>query len=1047
MKKTSTNLIDPVLKRKMKLWIALLIISSFFTFDRSNAQCQLTCNNGVQASLDENCQNEITWDVLLEGTPSTACINELQVEVYGLNGTLLPTSPLVTGNEINLTLTGKVIHEPSGQSCQTTIFVEDKLPPKLFCADTLISCFHDTMPAKLGYPVYYDNCTVEVEISRFDISNAFNCNVSDTILIVNRRWTARDSSGNASVCWQNIYVERPHLDSIGFPVNLDNLAAPALYCTSDDTSVEITGIPMYDSLEIDSICGFYTLYDDVNVPICDGSYTVFRTWKVYDGCDDTLRLHEQTINVMDTLPPDLVCPNDFVVAVPNNACEAEATIPVPATSDSCSSEITIFLEGSFGLISGMSIPNLSMGTYDANCHASDDCGNVSTCQFKITVEDHSPPVAVGISSPTISLLPQGTTYLPASTFDGGSWDNCNGVTLSARRMGNPLCQGDVSTPFGPEIPFYCCDAGLAVEIELRATDASGNSSTVSTMVHVNDNIEPEITCPVDITIDCGDDYMDLNLTGQPSVEENCSGFMISSNDSLQLDPCGAGTVLRYWQVTDIANEKDVCTQKISVENLTPFHINTINPNDPNDGVIWPKNYISNTCGDGLLPDELPDEYARPTIFTDDICQMVAVNYSDTWLSLPNNACIEILRNWTIVDWCQFDQFTFEGSWQYGQILRIQNSDDPVITTDCQFSDFCSDDPDCQTGTVVIELAAEDDCNSSSELKYFYEIDYSDDGTVDFTGEGRNVMKEVPIGMHRIYWQVEDGCLNVAKCDYIFSVSDCLPPTPVCEQTIVEIADGVAPAAQIVASELNAGSYDNCTVGTDLRFSFSDDTNDNNLVLDCSNTGVNSVEIWVTDENGNQDFCTVEIIAQDNNNLCSTAAEVNGEITTNVGDPVANVKVSLNSNAPVDSIITGIAGAYTFYQVETGNDYTIAPSKNSNHINGVTTFDLVIISRHILGVNLLDSPYKIVAADANRSKTVTTFDLVQIRKLILNIDSVFPNNSSWRFINKNYQFPDPAKPFAEVFPEVTNINNLSENMMADFIAIKIGDVNGSADVTE
>ncbi|MEO1258384.1 MAG: hypothetical protein AAFZ15_06290 [Bacteroidota bacterium] len=1047
MKKTPTHLNDAAPLGKSKLWISLILIFTFLVQNKSISQCQLTCNNSVQASLDDHCQNVITWDALLEGTPAAACISELKVEVFGLNGVLLPTSPIVTGNEINLTLTGKVIHEPSGQSCQANIFVEDKLPPKLFCVDTLISCFHDTMPEKLGFPVFYDNCTANVAISKFDINNSFNCNESDTVLIVNRRWTARDSSGNASVCWQNIYVERPDLDSIDFPANLDNLAAPALYCTSDNTGTEVTGVPMYDSLEIDSICGFFAQYTDTNVPICDGSYTVFRNWKIYDGCDDTIRWQEQTINVMDTLPPDLTCPEDFVVAVANNVCEADAIIPAPATSDSCSGNISVYLEGSFGLISGMTIPGLAMGSYLANCHASDDCGNVSSCQFNITVEDHSPPVAVGISSPTISLLPQGTTYLPATTFDGGSWDNCNGVTVTARRMDHTNCQGDVSTEFGSEVPFYCCDAGQSVEIELRAVDVSGNSSTVVIMANVDDNVDPEITCPVDLTIDCSDDYNDFNLTGQPSVEENCSGFTVSSVDSLQLDPCGAGVVLRHWQVVDIADGKDVCTQKITVDNQSPFYINTNNPNDPNDGVIWPKNYISSTCGDGLLPDELPDEFARPTIFTDDICQMIAVSYSDTWLSQPNNACIEILRNWTIVDWCQFDQFTFEGSWQYGQILRIQNSDDPVITADCQFTEFCSNDEDCQTGSISLECSAKDDCNEESELRYFYEIDYTDDGTTDLAGEGKNVALDAPIGVHRIYWKVEDGCLNTAECDYIFSVTDCFRPTPVCEPIIIEIADNVTPDVQIVAAELDAGSYDNCTSDGDLIFSFSDDSADNSLVFDCSKTGLNEVEIWVTDENGNQDFCTTQIEVQDNNNLCSTASVVSGEIITDVGDPVNDVQVFLNSATSFDSVSTGIPGIYIFNDVETGNDYTVTPSKNSNHINGVTTFDLVIISRHILGIKLLDSPYKIIAADANKSKTVTTFDMVQIRKLILNVDTVFPNNSSWRFINKNYQFPNPQKPFMEAFPEVANINNLSDDMMADFIAVKVGDVNDSADVTE
>ena len=128
-----------------------------------------------------------------------------------------------------------------------------------------------------------------------------------------------------------------------------------------------------------------------------------------------------------------------------------------------------------------------------------------------------------------------------------------------------------------------------------------------------------------------------------------------------------------------------------------------------------------------------------------------------------------------------------------------------------------------------------------------------------------------------------------------------------------------------------------------------------------------------------------------------------------------------------------------------NNFNIQPFKNNNWVNGVTTYDIVLITKHLLGVEFLDSPYKIIAADANRSKTVTTFDLVALRKLILFIDTKIPNNTSWRFIPASYDFPDPTNPWAENFPECINVDmtNQTEALDQDFIAIKVGDVNLSA----
>ena len=50
-----------------------------------------------------------------------------------------------------------------------------------------------------------------------------------------------------------------------------------------------------------------------------------------------------------------------------------------------------------------------------------------------------------------------------------------------------------------------------------------------------------------------------------------------------------------------------------------------------------------------------------------------------------------------------------------------------------------------------------------------------------------------------------------------------------------------------------------------------------------------------------------------------------------------------------------------------------------------------INKHILQAQRLDSPYKLIAADANRSGSITTLDLVQIRRLVLNIANQLPNN--------------------------------------------------------
>jgi hypothetical protein len=88
----------------------------------------------------------------------------------------------------------------------------------------------------------------------------------------------------------------------------------------------------------------------------------------------------------------------------------------------------------------------------------------------------------------------------------------------------------------------------------------------------------------------------------------------------------------------------------------------------------------------------------------------------------------------------------------------------------------------------------------------------------------------------------------------------------------------------------------------------------------------------------------------------------------------------------------------------------------------------------------------IAADVNNSKTISTLDLIALRKLILNIDQSFQHNTSWRFVDATYQFPNASNPWAAAFPEVVSINDLAANTKANFVAIKVGDVNVSAVVS-
>ncbi|MEL6971906.1 MAG: T9SS type A sorting domain-containing protein, partial [Bacteroidota bacterium] len=56
-----------------------------------------------------------------------------------------------------------------------------------------------------------------------------------------------------------------------------------------------------------------------------------------------------------------------------------------------------------------------------------------------------------------------------------------------------------------------------------------------------------------------------------------------------------------------------------------------------------------------------------------------------------------------------------------------------------------------------------------------------------------------------------------------------------------------------------------------------------------------------------------------------------------------------------------------------------------------------------------------------------------------------NNTSWRFVVADYVFPVPTNPWLQSWPETITLANLLEDVLdADFVGVKIGDLDGSAE---
>jgi hypothetical protein len=1046
---------------------------------------QVTCNDLIQVSLEGDCVTEINADMVLEGT--YLCYDDYFVDVdYPFGTTQFDPANQVDASHVGQTLTYCLYHINSGNVCCGEITVEDNWAPELECpADLQILCTEDDDDLTLtGEPIVTDCSEYTVEYG--DDYEQFTCAENDEIVTrIIRTWVVTDVHGNETTCEQVIEKLRGSLDQVSFPndVEYDCDAVPAA-----GLDPVVTGWPQIGDVDLTTngtgVCGLSLSYNDQIENLCNGTYKIIRTWNVSDWCtpgtgEGSNTTFVQFIKVNDVGPTiDLsnftYDPNNDWYELsanengngPHMNCTAVGPLPLAIVDGVCNDVVDVEVVTPTGTTTnGGFIPGegLEQGIHAITYVAEDECGNITELTITVFVYDNIAPVAICDEITDVNLSSDGLAIVEAGVFDDGSYDNCCLDNFEVRRMDGD-CQGNPDD-FGPTVTFCCEDvaAGEPVMVVFRAYDCEGNFNDCMVSVNLNDKQPPIlISCPAPTSITC-DDYLDnyaagveqedfsvLDGFGGPVFQDNCE-VLIDTSVTVNIDNCNEGPIVRTWTATDASGNGPVtCSQTIFV-----MHVS--------DWVVEFPEDITAQCVDGQLPD-----LGEPEIFFDE-CELIATSFEDVYFYVVPDACYKIERYWSVINWCVFDEFgedvyaeiseqdlagfqdwdgdgddderTFkdgvndgpgpDGYISYVQIIKVIDEDDPEFVVPA--IDGCIVDTDCDTDIVLPYPDIMDDCSPEFDVDITGDLGDYNDITADVT------VPNIGVGVYSITYAVTDNCGNTAYLTFDLEVEDCKLPTPYCEDLIIEIMQ--TGMVDVWAEDFDAGSFDNCGP-VDPSFSVTDPDADG-LTFTCDDLGEQEIEVYFHDIYGNVDFCIVTLDVQDNMGHCPGTGDltVAGEIETEQANPVEDVMVDVNGG--LFSELTDNNGAYNF-NVPAGGDYTISAMLDEDADNGVTTWDMVLITRHILNVDPLDSPYQMIAADANNTGNVSTLDLVAIRKVILFLETSFPNNTSWRFVDSDYIFPEPTNPWADIFPEVISYNNLAvSDLNADFVGIKIGDVNGSA----
>ncbi|MGB4900373.1 MAG: hypothetical protein WBP00_06320, partial [Saprospiraceae bacterium] len=583
--------------------------------------------------------------------------------------------------------------------------------------------------------------------------------------------------------------------------------------------------------------------------------------------------------------------------------------------------------------------------------------------------------------------------------------------------------------------------------------------------------------------------------GDFKIWDNCwIGGAPTVVDQEYIDNCGNGWISRTWTVGDKCMTSSVsCTQKIIMKHRSDFE------------VMFPEDVVAVCGGGTALdPDatgrpmimdddcelvgvQYDDE--RFDIVPDACYKIIRTWKLIDWCKYDPNAhdhdpdVIVDDRFVASADrYCVYRKLKDDGDGfvTYTQIIKVIDTIAPEVT--CRDTTFCfydgytgagaEPDPMCSVPVYIgPDFVATDNCTETSLISFRYEVNLNA-STSDYDGKKYNVTSidfksgpnqkrftsaafpstlKLTAGKHLLTIIAEDNCGKEDTTTCKIEVKDCKKPTPYCYNGIATVIMPSTGSIIVWAKDLDAGSYDNCTKKADLKFSFDADgkmLSDTFTCKDIPNgiAAINEVDIYVTDATGNVDFCHTILNIQDGSgNICGGAsdllADVSGKIMTETSEPVEQVTLDTRGGQTVPSFKTSSSGTYAFDNLPMYGAYSIIPVRTDHPTNGVSTIDLILIQKHIIGEQVITSPYHLIAADADKSGDISAVDLIELRKLILTIYDKLPNTDSWRFVPKDYIFTNPANPWN--FPEKIDLSTLSKDEVnRDFIGIKVGDLNSS-----
>lgn len=314
-----------------------------------------------------------------------------------------------------------------------------------------------------------------------------------------------------------------------------------------------------------------------------------------------------------------------------------------------------------------------------------------------------------------------------------------------------------------------------------------------------------VTCPPDITLDCGDPVPPADPGSVTATSPGCGTITITwTGDVSVTGICpGEEVISRTYHVVDQCSNSADCTQTITIiDNSPPIII----------------------CSNQTTPINCPGVpvFTPPTAL--DACDVnVTVTFTDAVTQGICPQSYSITRTWTATDDCG-------NTTTCSMTIVVQDITPPTVICPPNMTISCNDSTSpVSTG----DATAIDACAALVNITY-------SDAIIPGSCVYGNIINRT--------WTAIDDCGNIGTCIQVITVEDMDPPIIICPPGItISCSDDTSPLNTGIAT-----SFDNCDPSPPINVS------DNYIPGSCTNSGIIQRTFTTIDDCGNSSSCVQSI---------------------------------------------------------------------------------------------------------------------------------------------------------------------------------------------